>query len=651
MSADPIADAIAEFQEAIFAGKHLDPAAFCADHPEAGPELAARLDNFLQVMSALAPDRTTEPPEETEAFALAGRTIGDYRIVRELGRGGMGVVYEAEQLSLQRRVALKLIRPENLGLRSTRERFHREALAASRLDHPGICPVFDVGDLEGMPYIAMRLLTGESLARCIERTRAHRGERAGVVDLPGAAGGGDSSPRSGESHGGRQRGLFTIVQLIEEVARALHAAHEAGLVHRDVKPGNVFVTPDGRPVLLDFGLARIEGTDAAPLTRTGDLLGTPAYMSPEQLQPKHGAPSDRRTDVYSLGVTLHECLTLRHPYASDSQERLYRRIRQGDATPVTRHAAIPRDLVAVLEKAMERDPRRRYPTTLAFAEDLRRVRTFEPVHARRAGPWLRTRRWTQRNPVAAGFLAVLSIGLVAVSWLSLVVQEKRREAEEALLEARITALRAESGRVMPTDPAKALRLAYEALILDVDVHPETVSQLQVAVASSHEVLPGIYPGHGVDIVRMSPEGEAFLVHVREAVPTPAFGIWRAVDGTWAERHFPSPLPRFVTQDLEFGPAGDWFAVAIGNGVRRYDLRGTPMGEALTLRAVLAGLEIDHLGRILTHLDNGSAVLWVPEAQHVRAAQTSQAACRRADTGVSRAARMAVTMRRPFPVSW
>lgn len=209
------------------------------------------------------------------------------------------MVYLADDVRLGRRVALKVLSPA-LGVSERLiQRFKREAEAAARIDHPGVCAVHDAGVDRGHSYIAMNYVEGETLAEKIARS-AHDGAAA----------------RRARSD------LMPMVHLVEQAARAVHAAHEEGVIHRDLKPANIMITPDGRPVVLDFGLARDEQS-ALALTVSGDLFGTPPYMAPEQIQPQLGRP-DRRTDVYALGATLYECLTLRRPFEAPTREGLYR---------------------------------------------------------------------------------------------------------------------------------------------------------------------------------------------------------------------------------------------------------------------------------------------------------------------------------------
>jgi eukaryotic-like serine/threonine-protein kinase len=381
----------------------------CAENLDLALELRERFA-LLEAMGMLSLEATHRDGSEDDVrddegddnLGDDGDWFGGFRLVEQLGKGGMGVVFLAEQPKLERQVALKLIREEYLDSARAKARFRQEVRAVSGIDHPGICTVYEAGEVDGTPYIAMRYIKGDTLARRLSRARSDSSTH------------GSNAPTTHDE-------VFSLVALIEKVARAVHVAHETGLIHRDIKPANIIVGEDGEPVLLDFGLARPEESTGHGITLSGDIIGTPAYMSPEQISSK-GRTLDRRADVYALGVTLFECLTHTLPFRAPTREELYRHILDSDAPDSTRfNRMIPRDLQIVLATAMEREPTRRYATALDLAEDLRRVRTFEPISARRPSPPERLWRWARRKPLAAAFAVVLFTatglsGYVLATW-------------------------------------------------------------------------------------------------------------------------------------------------------------------------------------------------------------------------------------------
>ncbi|MFT7620841.1 MAG: serine/threonine protein kinase, partial [Planctomycetota bacterium] len=390
-----------------------------------------------------------EAKRKTQKLGMAGSKIANYTLVRELGHGGQGYVYLARDENLGRDVALKILHNMSALNPKTRLRFVREAETASKLTHPGLCAVHEFGEYEGMPFIAMQYVEGVPLSDKISTAKdSAKTEGASFVafdtttsagskkeETPSATGKGSNSKTriNGESPQDRDS-IMKVVKMIEDAARALHAAHEESLIHRDIKPANIILAHDGRPVILDFGLARDEESDQATLTMTGDLMGTPAYMSPEQIT-RSSIRVDRRSDVYSLGVTLFECLTLERPFAAPNREKLYQAIMFQDPPNARKlNPVISDDLRVIVEMALEKDPDRRYQTAEEFAEDLRRVREYKPIHAKPAGPWIKTVRWVQRNPAVATASVVVFLALVAVAGV-FYVKEKDASAsrDEALL--------------------------------------------------------------------------------------------------------------------------------------------------------------------------------------------------------------------------
>lgn len=370
-----------------------------------------------------ADSETGSGPDEAAILGSSGASLtkaeepwnfGAWRIEAVLGQGGMGTVYLATHRRLGRRVALKVIRGERLWSQVARERFWREAKAVARLDHPGICPVYEVGEVEGQPFMAMRYIEGRTVAELIREAREERES-------------GDPSTNTDSRMGRGRKRIDAWVALFEKLARALAAAHARSIVHRDIKPGNLMIDEQGEPVILDFGLAWDEESAEAGLTMTGDQPGTPMYMSPEQIDPR-GRALDATTDIWSLGVTLYECLCLERAFEGASIREIQDAVLETEPQALTRRAGhIPVDLAVVVEKAMEKDRERRYRTAEDLAEDLGRVLRREPVRARRAGPLLRARRWVQRNPLVASFLVAVTLGLLLITLLFFESQRARKE--------------------------------------------------------------------------------------------------------------------------------------------------------------------------------------------------------------------------------
>jgi tetratricopeptide (TPR) repeat protein len=331
--------------------------------------------------------------------------LGPYRLLHELGRGGQAVVWLAEDTRLGRRVALKVLPALGPGSESVLRRFQREAEVTSKLEHPAICPIYEADIAGGVPFLAMRFVDGETLARRVAR-------------LGGA-------PVLGDWN--------ATATFFARAARALHAAHEAGVLHRDIKPANVMVTPAGDPVLLDFGLARADSEAAQALSRSGDHSGTPTYMSPEQMSGR--PPLDRRSDVYSLGCTLFECLTGRAPFTAPTLAGLLQAVLHEEIQDVRRlRAEVPVDLAVITATATAKDRERRYRSALELALDLERFVQLEPIAARPETRLQRARRWVRRNPALAGSLAaVVVLLLTAMTLLSYGLGAAGRAALEAKL--------------------------------------------------------------------------------------------------------------------------------------------------------------------------------------------------------------------------
>ncbi len=423
-------DFVSSYQDELEAGRTHALAEWLARHP--GHE-AAIAREWLALQERPGPD--------AGAPAVDVQRIGPYRVLGELGRGGQGAVFLAEDTRIARRVALKVLGAHFDSVSDERRRrFRREAEVIARLEHPGICTIYEA-DIDGpLPYLAMRLVEGQTLAHLLERARAGAGTQSLAREWP---------PHSALE-------LRAVLHFFERAARALHAAHEAGVLHRDVKPGNLMLTPDNQPVLLDFGLAREQGPgEATELTQPGDVFGTPAYMAPEQLE-LTSSELDRRSDVYSLGAALYETLTLHRPFEAAGRAELYLAIaRKPLPDPQKHNPALSDEVAVVLATALEKDRARRYPSALELAEDLRRIREYEPIHARPASLALRFRRWTRRNPVLAATVAALTIGLSVALWALAGERAALRVALGRHLATRCAAL-------IPEDPSAALVLGIQA---------------------------------------------------------------------------------------------------------------------------------------------------------------------------------------------
>jgi serine/threonine-protein kinase len=387
------------------------PEEVCASCPELLPEVRTRWRQMCQVRDVLdalfptppepGPRRLTPPPEGPALPHIPG-----YAVEAVLGRGGMGVVFRARHLRLGRLVALKTglagayAGPQELA------RFQREAEAVAALQHPNVVQIYDVGDADGRPYYTMELVGGGSLAQKL----------------------------SGTPQPARQ-----AAALLATLAGAVQAAHQGGILHRDLKPGNVLLTPDGTPKITDFGLARsLQG--GAGLTQTGVPVGTPSYMAPEQARGQTRALGPA-VDVYALGAILYELLTGRPPFQGETPaETVLQVITQEPVPPSRLNTKVPRDLETICLKCLHKDPRRRYATAAALAEDLRRFGRDEPIAARPPGLPERVARWVRRHPTRS---ALLAAGLLVVMllvggglWLAVQQAHQRDEVEADLNELR-----------------------------------------------------------------------------------------------------------------------------------------------------------------------------------------------------------------------
>jgi eukaryotic-like serine/threonine-protein kinase len=477
-------DAVGRVAEAFLARYRRGERPSLAEYTQKYPELAEQMRDLFPALVLMEEMGSVEGPRSASPAGTAPGTgkmpeqLGDYRILREVGRGGMGVVYEAVQESLGRHVALKVLSSHPLLPPTHLERFRREARAAARLHHTNIVPVYAVGAQDGVHYYAMQFIQGQGLDEVlkeVKRLRSKKGPLPAEDPEPGAGrsqglaqgllsgqfAGAGASGREGEAPGGpsvspsppaspgppaassaagpasgteltsqpEARYFRSVARMGVQVAAGLDYAHQQGILHRDIKPSNLLLDALGTVWITDFGLAKAEGSDE--LTHTGDIVGTLRYMAPERLQGR----ADRRSDVYGLGITLYELLTLRPAFEDSSRPRLIERVtREEPPRPRKVDRSIPRDLETIVLKATAKEPGRRYQTAAELAADLGRFLAGEPVRARRVGVWERGLKWVKRRPAVAALLAVSAAAVVTLIVGTLVYNAR---LEAALREARL----------------------------------------------------------------------------------------------------------------------------------------------------------------------------------------------------------------------
>jgi serine/threonine protein kinase/Flp pilus assembly protein TadD len=464
---DPrVVRAVEEFMAALEAGQKPARQEFLARYPDIVEALSECLAG-LEFVQELAPELSKPGGDGlAEGDGPDAKPLGDFRIVREIGRGGMGIVYEAEQMSLGRRVALKVLPfaatmdPRHL------QRFKNEAQAAAGLHHPNIVPVHYVGCERGVHFFAMQLIEGQTLAAVLQQLRQPKGPapaggngfaKAGPEELTGpsspapGAGSPDHPPAPSQAstaetvaalntEGPAQSPAYfrEVARLGIQAAEALEHAHQLGVVHRDVKPGNLLLDGRGNLWVTDFGLARLPNDPG--LTMTGDLIGTLRYMSPEQALAKR-VVIDHRTDVYSLGATLYELLTLRPVFDGKDRQELLRQIAFEEPRPPRRwNKAIPAELETIVLKALEKNPAERYATAQELADDLRRFQEDKPILAKKPTLYQRVRKWGRRHrPLVGSVAAVLAVTVLLLSagigWLARDREARRAETERVVREA------------------------------------------------------------------------------------------------------------------------------------------------------------------------------------------------------------------------
>jgi serine/threonine protein kinase/Flp pilus assembly protein TadD len=413
-------------------GHAADEEALLAAHPELAGHLRACLAGLHSLHKAAAVSNGASQP--LTPLEPAEKRLGDYRILNEISRGGMGVVYEARQISLGRKVALKVLPFAALLDQKQIARFNHEAQAAAQLNHPNIVPIYAVGCERGVHYYSMKFIEGQAVDQAIHELRDLTESSApgstAPARFPETIRRADTGSAISAALAINSRDYFrTVADLGIQAAEALHHAHQYGIIHRDVKPSNLLLDVQGKLWVTDFGLARLP--EEAGLTKTGDMLGTLQYMSPEQAGGKSSL-IDPRTDVYSLGITLYELLTLRPAFeGSDRQELIGRIVEDEPARPRRINSSIPLDLETIVLKATAKNREERYGTAKELADDLRRFREGMPTLARRPTLAGRIAKWGRRHRKAVRASAAVAITMVVglIVAICLIVRAQGHTAE------------------------------------------------------------------------------------------------------------------------------------------------------------------------------------------------------------------------------
>ncbi len=564
LSHDSLDAVIAGYMLAIEAGEVPNRQELIDRHPEHADALRAFFADLDRMDRVASPLRIADGLDATGAVEVNGHTalptvryFGDYELQEEIARGGMGIVYKARQVSLNRLVALKMILAGSFASSRDIQRFRAEAEAAANLDHPHIVPIYEVGEHDGQQYYSMKFVEGTSLAK--------------------------------HARGDPRREVEGIVAVI----RAVHHAHQRGVLHRDLKPSNVLVDSQGTLLVTDFGLAKRLAAGDRSFTEAGQVLGTPKYMAPEQAAGRKDLSV--AADVYSLGVILYERLTGQSPFTGDNALTLLRQARESDPPrPSSIRPGLDRDLETVVLKCLEKEPGRRYPSAEALSDDLENWLTGRPITARPVGQTERAWRWCRRNPAVACLLALTLVALVSTAAVSTVFAVSRTQAEQRLTaaykdseERRIEAqnnaanlvLEQASARAENEEPVEALFRLVRALELAAPDHAQTQRSIRCALAATMTKFPEVArhldPDDQFVSAAFSPDGHLFVTGKQDGHAR----IWETESGKLQK-----DIPMFREGSCEaiaFRPDGTAFAATNGSVVRSWSLSGDrPLGPPI-----------------------------------------------------------------------
>ena len=438
------------------------------------------------------------------------RYFGDYELLGEIARGGMGIVYRARQVSLNRAVALKMIGVGHLASSALVRRFHTEAEAAARLDHPHIVPIYEIGEHQSQHYYSMKLVEGPDLARAIQ---AGQWQRADAQQIAG---------------------------LLAQIAHAVHFAHQHGILHRDLKPSNILLDALGQPHVTDFGLAKLAESELSQ-TRTQAVLGTPAFMAPEQAA-GGGQQVTTAADIYSLGAMLYQLLTGRPPVEAETPLQALRQVvEQEPQRPTDLNPRVDRNLEVICLKCLEKDPAQRYASAQDLAEELERFQRGEPIQARPTGGAERVWRWCRRKPALAGSLAtvvgVLLVGVAAVFWQWQRAERNTRQetAQRQRAEAAVTRLSMEQAESLFAQDQSPLAVALLAKLLRENPSNRVAAERLMAALTQRNFLLPLRPPfkHTGDLSSacFSPDSEVLATACYDGTVS----VWRVATGEMLAR--------------------------------------------------------------------------------------------------------------------
>ena len=665
---DPVDELVEAFLERYRRGESPSISEYTAKYPDLAEQIRAVFPALL-VMEEIGP-ASGLPVDENGSRDPMPRRLGDYLLLRRVGSGGMGIVYEAIQESLGRHVALKTLPGHHLGDATGLERFRREARAAARLHHTHIVPVYGIGEHDGLHFYTMQFIRGHGLDAVLQEVKRLRRDPSpfeaaqppdgpvssitlalrlrtdrfpakeavsGEPGSPAAVAPGtdrgrapepdataslpvESHDRSGLSDQPEAQYVQGVARIGADVAEALEYAHQQGILHRDIKPANLLLDAQGQIWITDFGLAKAQDSDE--LTRTGDIVGTLRYMAPERFN----GWSDPRSDVYALGTTLYELLTLRPAFEESDRIKLIEQVLNQGPPPLRQlDRRVPCDLETIVLKAMAREPGERYPTAGQLAEDLRRFTAGRPILARRSSTVERLWRWSRRNPLLAGATVAAATALLAVVVISLSYarEQSRANQDNRTLAGKLTKSLAESNRLLAIRNFDRGQSAFEkdqigpgllwmieswrSAVEAGDPDWQHAARANLAAWRPHHarLLAVFSHDRPVAAAAFSPDGKTVLSGCDDGV----LRLWDTVTGKPIGQpiHHPGSV-----NAVAYSPDGKTVLSGGGDGAARlWDVAtGQPIGSPLRHEGAVLALAYSPDGRtILTGSSDKTARLW------------------------------------------